>query len=242
MIGIISAMVFEKQHLLEMIQVEKEEVLFGIRFSFGKINRVPIVIASCGEGKVNAARCAQIMICCYNVKTIINIGVAGSMKENVKRGDIVVAKRVVQHDYDMSAIGVPVGLVPRGVRTDENPWGENAATYSQCSKKLTDIMCEYLKEIDINYHVGDIATGDIFVADNKLKNTILSHFDVLACEMEGAAIAYVCNCAGIDFGEMRDISDNADSDANDSYWLYRKKYSLSQILYEIINNNGDSLL
>ena len=236
MIGIISAMIFEKQRLIEMIQPVEEKEMYGICFSIGKINNNPVVVASCGEGKVNAARCAQIMICTFNVTAIINVGVAGSMNENVKRGDIIIASDVVQHDYDMTAIGVPLGLVPNGIRTEEHPWGDRAEIYVQCSKEITNYMCSYLSEQNIKYHLGKIATGDIFVADRELKQRISENFDVIACEMEGAAIAYVCECADVSFAEIRDISDNADDTANDNYWPYKEKYSLERILFEIIYN------
>lgn len=242
MIGIISAMFFEKQQIVEMINVEKEIDKYNIRFSFGKIGVNSVVVAACGEGKVNAARCAQIMICCFDVDSIINIGVAGSMNPQVKRSDIVIAKEVVQHDYNMSAIGVPIGLVPEGTRTKENPWGEKAQVYTQCSDKMIEVLSDYLKIKGIRFHIGCIATGDVFVADSELKNHILSNFDVLACEMEGAAIAYVCKCANIDFAEIRDISDNADVSANDSYWKYRQKYTLAKILCELLVNCEEEVL
>lgn len=242
MVGIISALLFEKQQIIERIEIEKEIEKYGLKFTFGTINKTRVVLAACGEGKVNAARCAQIMICCFDVKAIINIGVAGSMNKNVKNGDIVVAEEVVQHDYDMSPIGVPVGLVPEGTRCEEHPWGERAQVYTRSSKRIMDIMCAYLENNNIRFHVGNIATGDAFVADSELKNKILSNFDVIACEMEGAAIAYVCKCAGVEFAEMRDISDDADDTANDTYWAHRQKYTLARILYEIIADCEDGLL
>ena len=234
MIGIIAAMAFEKDHIGEMIQVEEVIEKYGIKYSVGRISKNPVVVAACGEGKVNAARCAQTMICLFDVAAIINVGVAGSMSSHVKRGEIVIADKVVQHDYDMSPIGFPVGLVPLGERSAENPWGDRAAVYTECSEKITDIMRAYMEENGIHYHFGGIATGDVFVADREMKERILSNFDVLACEMEGAAIAHVCRCAGVDFAEIRDISDNADESADDYYWTYRQKYSLSKMLYEIL--------
>ena len=242
MVGIISALIIEKQQIIDMLHVEKEIEKYGIKFTFGKINKTPVVVAACCEGKVNAARCAQIMICCFDVTAIINIGVAGSMSSKVKRGEIVIADKVVQHDYDMSPIGVPVGLVPEGTRCEEHPWGEKAQVYSQASKKITDIMCAYMEKNNLHFHLGGIATGDCFVADNELKNKVLSNFDVIACEMEGAAIAYVCKCAGVDFAEMRDISDDADDTANDTYWAHRQKYTLAKILFDIIADCEEGVL
>lgn len=234
MVGIVAAMQFEERLLVEMFDLENEYEEYGINFSLGKINNISVVIAACGEGKVNAARCAQIMICVFGVTSIINIGVAGSLVSYVKKGDIVIAENTVQHDYDMTSIGVPRGLVPCGIKSNANPWGDQAAVFNKCSDILIDMLCSYLKKKSLRFHLGNIATGDIFIADKKIKQRILSCFDVIACEMEGASIAYVCKCADVAFAEVRTISDNADSMANDNYFMYQHKYNLSQIVYDIL--------
>ena len=39
----------------------------------------------------------------------------------------------------------------------------------------------------------------------------------MSCDMESAAVAYVCDLAGIPFAAIRRISDDAGNDAADSY-------------------------
>ena len=43
----------------------------------------------------------------------INTGVAGSLDAEINIGDIVVSTDAVEHDMDVSALGDPVGQVPR---------------------------------------------------------------------------------------------------------------------------------
>lgn len=178
MVGILTAMPFEKEDILKISKPNKSETICKIDFITGTINDTPIVIAACGEGKVNASKCAQIMVDYFHVSLILNVGVAGAMNGMIKKRDIIVADKVVQHDYNMTAIGVPVGMVPRGKRSKSIPWGEEAKTFIHCSKKMVTSICNTLDRLNLNYKVGTIATGDLFVAEEKKKMSILSSFDV----------------------------------------------------------------
>lgn len=234
MIGILSAMTFEKEGIMEAMQLTETREICKIEFAVGQIGTTAVVVAACGEGKVNAARGAQLMIDHFHVSAILNIGVAGGMHPVVKKRDLIVADRVVQYDLDMTATGVPLGLVPRGPRSEAEPWGTEAKIGFDCSGRLVSAIRSTLDRMKLSYHVGLIGTGDLFVADSQKKNEILAAFEVLACEMEGAAIGCVCDCAGVEFAEIRDISDNADDDAEDSYYSYREHYGLPRIICEIL--------
>lgn len=55
----------------------------------------------------------QILADCYHVDELINTGVAGSLDAEINIGDIVISTDAVHHDMDVSALGDPVGQVPR---------------------------------------------------------------------------------------------------------------------------------
>ena len=87
---------------------------------------------------------------------------------------------------------------------------------------LRDDVSSVLKAADIEafglqhaqVHRGLIASGDQFISSaahiNQLKADIP---DLLAVEMEGAAVAQVCFELGVPFTVMRTISDNANEEA-----------------------------
>ena len=236
MIGIISAMSFEKQGILRVLKDESVNEICGIVFHEGKLGEKDIVLAACGEGKVNAARCSQIMVSHYNVSTIINVGVAGSLNRNIRKGELVLAQSVVQHDFDMRAIEVPLGLVPRGNRSKEHRWGDKAVTYIHSSLDIHESIKKTLTDLGLVFHEGVIATGDRFIADQQEKERIASMFNAIACEMEGAAIALVCLEANVKFAEIRDISDNADDQAGSNFFDYSTRYTLENIILEIMKD------
>ncbi len=68
-----------------------------------------------------------------------------------------------------------------------------------------------------------IASGDIFVADRMLKQSIFHDFGAAAVEMEGAAIAQTAAYAGIPFVVLRAISDCADGEAAESFETFEKQ-------------------
>jgi len=202
MIGIIGAMAVEVENLIEKMNEKTTAEYSGITYVKGKLNGIDVVIAQCGMGKVNAAVCAQTMILMYSPKIVINTGVAGSISSKVKIYDIVIGKSAVQHDLDLTPIGIEKGFVH-----------ELNEKFISCTPGVVDCLEIAAKKYG-NYHTGVIATGDQFISCNTIKTTILRDFDALACEMEGASIAHVCALNNVDFGIVRTISDNADDDSN----------------------------
>ena len=161
-----------------------------------------MVIARSGVGKVFAAVCAQTMILEFGVRRIINTGVAGALATGLCTGDIAVASAVVQHDMDTTAIGDPAGLIS-GLDI----------VFIPASPVLTEKIVAAANTLSFKTLVGNIASGDVFVADRALKEKIRDRFSAIACEMEGASIGQVCYINNIDFAVIRAISDIADDGA-----------------------------
>ena len=88
------------------------------------IENKEVVLVRCGIGKVNAAICTQILISVFDIKTIINIGVAGAIKDTLNILDIVVSTDVQQHDFDVTGFGYRLGEIPR-MRKSVFPADEN---------------------------------------------------------------------------------------------------------------------
>lgn len=222
MIGILSALDVEMTPLLEFVEGQQRETVCEIEFITGTIHGFPVVCAVCGVGKVHGARCAQIMVCRYEVEMIINIGLGGSLRKDLGLGDLVVAETCVQHDMDMSAAGTPRGMIPWGKTSKEYPDGDRAITYLPCNEKMAACVMQAAEQQEIHCICGVIATGDQFVANRELNDFLSGTFHAVCCEMEGGAVAQVCRAAGIDCAVIRAISDNADKDAGETYYGHRR--------------------
>lgn len=205
MIGIICALSIEVEELTKLLSNKQENTYAKMKYISGTINGKEVVMTECGIGKVNAAMSTQVMIDKYNPDVIINSGIAGSVSKELKIGDIVISKDCVQHDFDGTQMGDPKGLIQYNDETRiDIPVSENVA------QKLF----EACKDIEnTNVKIARIATGDIFVADKAMRQSIAAEFDAVACEMEGGAVAQVCYRNEVPCAVLRCISD--DFDEND---------------------------
>ena len=212
-IGIIFAMDEEKNEFLKLINIEKEYDVFDLHFIESNIKDINLILVTCGVGKVNAARCTQILIDNYQVDVIINIGVAGGVDKELKIGDIIIGERMVQHDFDITAFNHEKGFIP------------SVGIFINGDEYLVNICEKILKNSDYSYRKGVIASGDIFCTDYMMGSKINKKFNALCVEMEGASIAQVCYLSHIPFLVLRSISDIPNNDNVVTYEEFLKDSS-----------------
>lgn len=207
-IGIIGAMSEEITYLKEKIEIVTTKNVIGLDFHVGKYCGNSIVLVISGIGKVNAAVCTQVLIDHFGVDYIINTGCAGAIHPELGIGDILISTDAVQHDMDVSALGDPIGTIPR-----------LAESYFKADEMLVKLAQEAAAETAENYHVilGRVASGDKFIGTKEGKEHIKRYVQGDCAEMEGAAIAHACWLNRIPFVIIRAISDSADEQANMSY-------------------------
>lgn len=214
MLGIIGAMEVEVKELREMMENPQAQTVAGMTFYQGTIMGKDVVVVRSGIGKVNAGICSQILVDRYQVEGIINTGIAGSLRNEINIGDIVLATVAVQHDVDATGFGYPLGEIPQmGIK--EFPADEKLrALAEECSKKANP---------DIQVFCGRVASGDQFISSKDKKNWIQDNFDAYCTEMEGAAIAQAAYLNNIPYLVVRAISDKADDSANMDYSEFEAK-------------------
>ncbi len=194
-IGIIFAMKEELDELLKYLELKNEYNIFDLKFYEGTIHNNYCILVESGVGKVNAARCTQILIDNMKVDYIFNIGVAGGIAEDLNVCDIVIGEKLVQHDFDITAFNHEKGYVP------------NVGVYVESDKYLVNIANSCNEDNVFNLKTGTIASGDIFCTEKWMSEKIRSKFNALCVEMEGASIAQVCYLSHIPFVIIRSISD-----------------------------------
>lgn len=203
MIGIIGAMDEEIQYLLEHMEDKQEVTVAHSRFVKGELEGKEIVLLKSGIGKVNAAMGTTIMMERFSPEAVINTGSAGGFSERLEVGDLVISSEVVQHDVDVTAFDYEHGQVP------------GLPTFIPASDKLVELTAGAVKELNIQYEIGLIATADTFMADqSKVRETREKFPQMIAAEMEGAAIAQVCHQYDVPFVIIRALSDIAGKDSS----------------------------
>ena len=217
--AILSALPEEQGGLMNALHRPERIAHAGRVFWRGEMYGRPVVLALSGIGKVAAAATATVLAERFGARRIVFTGVAGGVGEGVRVGDVVVARDYLQHDIDASPI-FPRWEVP----------GYGCARMA-CDEVLSAMLLEAASAcvtgfdgiFDANEppraHQGLMASGDRFVSTAQesiaLRAALLAAgHDVLAVEMEGAAVAQVCRDYGLPFAAVRTISDRADDSAH----------------------------
>lgn len=214
--GIIAAMQEEMQEIEKIMEEKQSKKIYELNFITGKINCAEVVLVEAGIGKVNATRTTQILIDNFNIDAIINVGSAGSSNDELDIGDIVIGKKQVQHDFDITAFGHPKGFISNV--------GQYVESDDILIKKMEQTISK-MKDNEFKIKIGTIASGDIFCTELKMKEKIRNKFDADAIEMEGAAIAQVCKLDNVPFIIIRSISDKPNGNNHITFEQFLEKAS-----------------
>ncbi|MBV8143587.1 MAG: 5'-methylthioadenosine/adenosylhomocysteine nucleosidase [Gammaproteobacteria bacterium] len=192
------------------------------QYQVGSFRGEQLVAVFSGWGKVAAAATATQLITTFGATRMVFTGVAGAVQDGLAIGDVVIGTELIQHDMDASPIfpryevpllgrallGTDSGLRARLRAAAEGFLREDLRrSVSQSSRDWFHIESPRVIE-------GVIASGDQFI-DSAAEIAALRHSlpQVTCVEMEGAAVAQVCEEYAVPFGVVRTISDAADESA-----------------------------
>ncbi|HDL1296040.1 TPA: 5'-methylthioadenosine/S-adenosylhomocysteine nucleosidase [Mannheimia haemolytica] len=226
-IGIIGAMAQEIEILRQVMVEPKVTELAGCKIFEGKINNTRVALLQSGIGKVAAAIGTTLLIQLTQPDMIINTGSAGGLDPDLNVGDILISTEVRYHDVDVTAFGYEIGQLPA-----------NPPTFSP-NEQLVELAQKEAKKAGYNVVAGLICSGDAFINGNDKINQIRQNFpNVVAVEMEAAAIAQVCHGFNLPFVIVRAVSDVADKESHLSFeeFLPLAAEKSSTIVLAMLNN------
>lgn len=192
--AIVSAMEVELSYVDEFLigrdgwKKLKENVY---EFNNGKLQVITQIM---GVGKVNAAYQTADVINEHQPDLIINVGYAGGLIKEAKKGDVAIGKEYVQVDF------IPY-------------LNENRPEVADSPSDFIAQLEKKAKELDIPTFTGKIATGDFFLHSTEQKKRIIAEFNPIAFDMESAAVGQVTTKKNIPFIALRTFSDLADDNA-----------------------------
>lgn len=157
----------------------------------------PVVLVRTGIGFVNATAAGTNAILRYGTGVpLISAGSAGGLAKDVAVGDVVLGARLVNADADARAFGYVLGQVPgMPAAYDAAP-----ALADAVRRAATTVDGQVLRE-------GSIGSGEKFVTTDLAQQLRADFPDVLAVDMESAALAQLCHNFGVDFVSVRAVSD-----------------------------------
>ena len=177
------AMNNEAECVVSNLENAVESTLFGRRIVRGTLNGEDALVVVSGVGKSNAAAATQLAIQKTGTKRIFNLGVSGGLDPAMKVGEIYEVADAVQYDFDLVQInGTEMGTL-----------NERDTPFIPC-------------KAEGRFAAKTLGTGDRF-NDNADDSALLKKLGASLRDMEGAAIAHVCETAGVEFVSYKCISD-----------------------------------
>ena len=201
--GILGALDAEIALIREQMEIEKQENRFGTTFYFGTVHGKSVVLACCGVGKVNAAVCSAYVLGTCGADCIVNVGIASAMKPGLHILDVVISEEVGFHDQD----AVMLNYYPQRAFFHADP----------ALAALCDRACSEIPRLTGKYLHGRIASGDQFVSETAVKQSINERYAPACVEMEGAAVGHAAFMYEKPFLVIRTMSDAADDNADETY-------------------------
>jgi len=212
-IAIIGAMEQEMELLRSSIQNLNTESHGGFQYFLGDIDGQQVILLRSGIGKVNAAIGTTLLIKLYQPDYVINTGSAGGFHPDLEVGDIVISEAVCHHDVDVTPFGYDPGQVP------------GSPTCFLPDPGLVEIARKSIEALNEVAHMhGLIATGDRFMHHpTDVSQTREKFPEMIACEMEAAAIAQTCHSFEVPFVITRSLSDIAGKENAVTFEQYLEK-------------------
>ena len=207
MIGAVIAMQSEADILLSEMNVNRTLTISGKTVHIGVAFNKEIALCICGVGKVNAALGAQLLVSKFDVKCLLNFGVAGGLNDGTKLCEVYQIGDAVQFDFDLMQLnGTKIGTL--------NEYEENY------------LPLNVVKGV---HPLKKLGTADRFndsVADYKLLTEEL-HADIR--DMEGAAIVQAAHAMQLPVVMFKAISDIAGSGSTTEQFLVNKNKALENL-------------
>jgi len=235
MVGIIGAMEDEVGLLCEKMEKHFIQKTGVFEFHTGKIEGKDVTILRCGIGKVNAAVGCALLIQQFKPSCIINTGSAGGIHTELKIGDAIISTGLVYYDVDVTAFNYLPGQLPGHPQifmAEQNliKLAEDAVDELKREKVLPE---------SFNYQRGLIGSGDTFMHEpERIKKVRRLFPNVVAVEMEGAAIAHCSHLFSTPFVVIRAVSDIAGTESPISFeeFLSIASKNSANIVMRIVKN------
>jgi adenosylhomocysteine nucleosidase len=210
-IGLICAIPQELAYLRAILVDARSTEAAHTVFDTGTIDGHDVVLAGSGMGKVNAAVVTTLLADRFGCRTIVFTGVAGGLDPRLAIGDIVIADFLIQHDAGIveneRVQTYQPGYVPVINPTDRLGYRVDA--------DLLDGVKHALADVDVAGQIvyGTVLSGDQYLNCETTRDRLRSELGGQAIEMEGGAVAQVCEAFGIPWLVIRALSDLAGGDA-----------------------------
>ncbi len=220
-LGLITAIPDEFAALRDSFEEDRREDLAGFQFHVGRLAGTAVVAVEAGIGKVNAGVVATLLCHRFGVRALVFSGVAGGLDPGLDVGDVVIAERLVMHDYgaliDQVITPYQPGVPPLPGIDQTHGYAIDAGVAQAARSALEGYGVPPLSAQAAGHAQarppriawGTVLTGDVFLNCVATRDRLHAQFGGQAIEMEGAAVAQVAERFGVPALVIRALSDRA---------------------------------
>ena len=203
-IAIITAMAEETLPIFKKLgNVVAQNTISGVAISQIEYDGDTIYLATSGVGE--AALAVQLLVDLFDVEAVLNFGFVGAVNKNLDLCELVVPRRVVHYQFDVT-----------GVDTDRSV-GQYSGMRDNYFYLDETLICNALANIGKQMKLVTVASGDVFVTNDDEKRRLAKDFGADICEMELAGIAIACERNNLPLFSVKVVSDKAGEGANVSF-------------------------
>lgn len=224
-IGLISAIPEELAQFGRHFNENRTDVIVGLTFRIGTLDEKPVIAVEAGIGKVNAALVATLLLQVYGCRALVFSGVAGGLDPTLGVGDVVIADRLVCHDYGALIDGAikpyQPGVPPLPGFAEEHGYALDDGLVERLRTALDGVELPSISAAATGniaraprLTFGTVLTGDTFVNCAETRDRLHAQFGGLAVEMEGAALAQVAERYHAPVVVVRALSDLAGAESH----------------------------
>ncbi len=142
----------------------------GVQGYTGIYKGVPVSVMASGMGMPSMAIYSYELFNFFDVERIIRVGSAGAYSKDINVRDIVIAEGASTDSNYLKHLKLSGDFAP-------------IASFSLLSKCV-----QKAEELNLNYHVGNVLSTDVFYSDTKAQLEKWGRLGILAVEMEAAAL------------------------------------------------------
>ena len=207
MIGAVIAMQSEAEILLNEMNVLRSLKISGKDVHIGTAYGKEVALCVCGVGKVNAALGAQLLVSKFDVKTLLNFGVAGGLNNGTELCQVYQIASAVQFDFDLMQLnGTKMGTL--------NEYEENYLP---------------LNILPLDFPLKKLGTADRFNDSPEDYKLLTEELGADIRDMEGGAIVQAAHAMQLPVYALKAISDIADSGSTTEQFLTNKNKALENL-------------
>lgn len=222
-VGLISAVRSEGSFLARRLNLRRSHPAHHVPSFIGKMDGARIIYSLSGMGKTNAAHAATVLIREYSPSLMINFGIGGAYPSSeLAVGDIMVAETEIYGDegvldkegfHGTDYIGIP--FLNRGRKKYFNEFDLDRGLAEAATGSARDAFRGIADTPKV--WSGRFVTVSTCTGTRKRAVELRKMWRAICENMEGAAIAHICELHGVPMIEIRGVS-NLVGDRDTSAW------------------------